>query len=212
MCGIGGFFAQRTVAPPVVSAMQAALSPRGPDAQHAQLWGQNGLLHARLSIIDPRPVSDQPMANDRGDVWIVYNGEVYDWQADAAALGEFRTRSDTEFILRGYEAWGIDGLLERLRGMFAFAILDLAKGKAYLARDRMGEKPLVYCLSAGARLRLDRALRCCLPAARASASLSLRHRRLPRASLHSRAAHGVRARAAPGERPLPRVRPPDPAL
>jgi asparagine synthase (glutamine-hydrolysing) len=162
MCGIGGFFAQRAVAPPIVSAMQAALSPRGPDAQHAQLWGQNGLLHARLSIIDPRPVSDQPMANDRGDVWIVYNGEVYDWQADAAALGEFRTRSDTEFILRGYEAWGVDGLLERLRGMFAFGILDIAKGKAYLARDRMGEKPLVYCL-AGGELAFGSTVRSVLP-------------------------------------------------
>ncbi|HVJ10829.1 MAG TPA: asparagine synthetase B, partial [Burkholderiales bacterium] len=162
MCGIGGFFAQRVVGPPIVGAMQAALSPRGPDAQHAQLWGQNGLLHARLSIIDPRPVSDQPMANDRGDVWIVYNGEVYDWQADAAVLGEFRTRSDTEFILRGYEAWGIDGLLERLRGMFAFGILDIAKGKAYLARDRMGEKPLVYCL-AGGELAFGSTVRSVLP-------------------------------------------------
>jgi len=162
MCGIGGFFAQQPVAPQVVSAMQAALRARGPDGQHAQLWGQNGLLHARLAIIDPRPVSDQPMVNDRGDVWIVYNGEVYDWQADAAALGAFRTRSDTEFILRGYEAWGIDGLLARLRGMFAFGILDRAKGKVYLARDRMGEKPLVYCL-AGGELAFGSTVRSVLP-------------------------------------------------
>jgi len=152
MCGIGGFFALRTVPPPVVSAMQAALGPRGPDAQHARIWERNGrerngLLHARLSIIDPRPEADQPMSNERGDVWIIYNGEVYDWEAAAAELrarAPFRTRADTEFILRGYEAWGIERLLHALRGMFAFAILDLAKGKAYLARDRMGEKPLVY--------------------------------------------------------------------
>jgi asparagine synthase (glutamine-hydrolysing) len=147
MCGIGGFFAQRTVPPPVVSAMQAALRPRGPDAQHAQLWERDGLLHARLSIIDPRPLADQPMANQRGDVWIVYNGEVYDWEGAAGELraaAPFRTRSDTEFILRGYEAWGIEGLLERLRGIFAFAIVDRTRGRAYLARDRMGEKPLVY--------------------------------------------------------------------
>ena len=165
MCGIGGFFALRPVAPQVVSSMQAALRPRGPDAQHTQLWGQNGLLHARLSIIDPRPEADQPMANARGDVWIVYNGEVYDWQDAAAGLqaaAPFRTRSDTEFILRGYEAWGIGTLLERLRGMFAFAILDLARGKAYLARDRMGEKPLVYA-SVGEELAFGSTVRAVLP-------------------------------------------------
>ena len=147
MCGIGGYFAQGTVPPPVIGAMQAALRARGPDAQRAQLWERSGLVHARLSIIDPRPLADQPMANERGDIWIVYNGEVYDWEAAAAELraaAPFRTRSDTEFILRGYEAWGVETLLERLRGMFAFAIVDLGKEKAYLVRDRMGEKPLVY--------------------------------------------------------------------
>jgi len=148
MCGIGGFFAQLPVQERVAEAMQRALRPRGPDAEHAAGYQHNRLLHARLSIIDPRPIADQPMVNDRGDVWIVYNGEVYDWEAAAdelrAAGARFRTRSDTEFILRGYEAWGIDRLLARLRGMFAFAILDARNAKAYLARDRMGEKPLVY--------------------------------------------------------------------
>lgn len=148
MCGIGGFLAQRSVAPSVTAAMQAALRPRGPDAQHARAYRDNTLLHARLSIIDPRPEADQPMANERGDISIVYNGEVYDWDRWTAELRvggvAFHTRSDTEFILRGYEAWGIEKLLSRLRGMFAFAILDLRQGKAYLARDRMGEKPLVY--------------------------------------------------------------------
>ena len=148
MCGIGGFFAQRAVPEGVAAAMRQALRPRGPDAEHAVGHLHNRLLHARLSIIDPRPEADQPMVNDRGDVWIVYNGEVYDWQSAAddlrAAGARFHTRSDTEFILRGYEAWGIDRLLERLRGMFAFAILDARNAKAYLARDRMGEKPLVY--------------------------------------------------------------------
>jgi len=158
MCGIAGFFAQRPVAPAAARAMRAALRSRGPDAEDAVGWDarlqpveapwHNALIHARLSIIDPRPLADQPMRNDRGDVWIVYNGEVYDWQTPARELqekgGPFRTRSDTEFILRGYEAWGIEKLLARLRGMFAFGILDLARGKAYLARDRMGEKPLLY--------------------------------------------------------------------
>jgi asparagine synthase (glutamine-hydrolysing) len=165
MCGIGGFFAEQTVAPEVVAAMQAALAPRGPDARHAKLWERSGLLHARLSIIDPRPLADQPMANARGDVWIIYNGEVYGWEAAAAELrarAPFRTRSDTEFILRGYEAWGIDKLLERLRGMFAFAILDIAKGKAFLARDRMGEKPLVYSMVNG-ELAFGSTVRAVLP-------------------------------------------------
>ena len=165
MCGIGGFFTQQPVAPQVVRAMQAALAPRGPDAHHAKLWERNGLLHARLSIIDPRPLADQPMANEAGDVWIVYNGEVYDWEAAAAELkahAAFRTRSDTEFILRAYEAWGIERLLERLRGMFAFSILDLAKGKAFLARDRMGEKPLVYSMVNGA-LAFGSTVRAVLP-------------------------------------------------
>jgi asparagine synthase (glutamine-hydrolysing) len=158
MCGIGGFFAQRPVAPQLARAIQAALRARGPDAEHAVGWDgalapaqgawHNALIHARLSIIDPRPLADQPMANERGDVWIVYNGEVYDWERHAGELRAaghvFRTRADTEFILHGYEAWGIDKLLANLRGMFAFAIVDLRRGKAYLARDRMGEKPLVY--------------------------------------------------------------------
>ena len=114
-------------------AMQAALRPRGPDAQHAKLWERNAACCMRDFRSSIRgPLADQPMANERGDIWIVYNGEVYDWEAAAADLRAplpFRTRSDTEFILRGYEAWGIETLLERLRGMFAFAILDLAQGQ-----------------------------------------------------------------------------------
>ncbi len=176
MCGIGGFFALQPVAPAVASAMRAALAPRGPDAEHAVGWDggfaqasgawQNALVHARLSIIDPRPDADQPMANEARNVWIVYNGEVYDWEREAAELrlrgAVFHTRSDTEFILRGYEAWGIDGLLERLRGMFAFAILDARAGKVYLARDRMGEKPLVYS-AAGEELAFGSTVRSVLP-------------------------------------------------
>jgi asparagine synthase (glutamine-hydrolysing) len=166
MCGIGGFFAHRPVPDLVAAAMQQALRPRGPDAEHATGNPQNRLLHARLAIIDPRPEADQPMASDDGDVSIVYNGEVYDWDAAASELraggARFRTRSDTEFILRGYEAWGIERLLERLRGMFAFAILDRRKGKVFLARDRMGEKPLVYCCI-GEELAFGSLVRAVLP-------------------------------------------------
>ncbi|WP_159874753.1 asparagine synthase (glutamine-hydrolyzing) [Aquitalea denitrificans] len=164
MCGIAGFFSQHPVATATADAMLLELARRGPDAAHQLLLdphgGQagadnihNALLHARLSIIDPRPEADQPMGNDDGQIWICYNGEVYDWEAGKRELEQagavFRTHSDTEFILRGYEAWGIDGLLTRLRGMFAFAILDLRQGKVHLARDRMGEKPLLYALLDG---------------------------------------------------------------
>jgi asparagine synthase (glutamine-hydrolysing) len=101
-----------------------------------------------LSIIDPRPVADQPMQSDDGQLWICYNGEVYGWKSDARELESqgvrFATWCDTEFILRGFEAWGIEGLLPRLRGMFAFAIVDFRAGRVHVVRDRLGLKPIVY--------------------------------------------------------------------
>jgi asparagine synthase (glutamine-hydrolysing) len=140
--------------------MRHALRRRGPDSQHDAVFDLAGnslpgdaqapvaLVHTRLSIIDPRPVADQPMRNDDGSIWIAYNGEVYGWQDDARELAQrgvrFTTWCDTELILRGFEAWGIEGLLPRLRGMFAFAILDFRAKRLHVVRDRMGLKPLVY--------------------------------------------------------------------
>jgi asparagine synthase (glutamine-hydrolysing) len=160
MCGIAGFFSRNAVPAATSKRMLDALRQRGPDAQHITGWTadfaanpgedmshHNAMLHARLSIIDPRPISDQPMVNDDGSIWICYNGEVYDWAGHAEELKAagvvFRTRSDTEFILRAYETWGLD-MLPRLRGMFALVILDLRQKKLLLIRDRMGLKPLVY--------------------------------------------------------------------
>src|SRR5512134_97742 len=157
MCGIAGFFGARTLPDATVERMLAALRQRGPDAEHVQRWNSryeptrdaapNALLHTRLAIIDPRPEADQPMGNATGDVFVSYNGEVYDWAADAATLQAagyaFRTRSDTEFILHAYEHWGID-FIARLRGMFAIAICDLRERAVYLVRDRLGLKPVVY--------------------------------------------------------------------
>ena len=159
MCGIAGHFG----APrgrDLRERMRAALLHRGPDAQHDAAFAGDGtrlpddahaavgLVHTRLSIIDPRPLADQPMPGDDGRVWICYNGEVYGWQAAARELEatgvRFRTWCDTEFILRGYEAWGIEALLPRLRGMFAFAIVDFRTGRAHVVRDRLGLKPVVY--------------------------------------------------------------------
>jgi asparagine synthase (glutamine-hydrolysing) len=181
MCGIAGFFGDRPVEPGGIEAMLRRLAPRGPDAQHAVRWSAdfeqcegaapNALLHARLSIIDPRPEADQPMGNGAGDVWICYNGEVYGWENEARALAAaghaFRTRSDTEFILHAYEAWGMD-MLPKLRGMFALALLDLRRRKLFVIRDRMGLKPVVWHHAAGefAFASTVRALLAYLPAGR----------------------------------------------
>ncbi len=158
MCGIAGFVGKRSVTPAARNDMLAALASRGPDARHATAWGNGyirteqdataALLHARLSIRDLRTVADQPMANETGDVWLSYNGEVYGWEADAEELKKrgyvFKTTSDTEFILNAYQAWGLEGCIAKLRGMFAFAILDLRTRELHLVRDRLGIKPLVY--------------------------------------------------------------------
>lgn len=137
--------------------MLSALRQRGPDAERVQAWdadlrpaslpAPNALLNTRLAIIDPRREADPPIANEAGDIWLAYNGEVYDWSADAEVLKQhglrFRTRSDTEFILRAYEHWGIE-FVSRLRGMFAIAICDLRRRQVFLIRDRFGLKPIVY--------------------------------------------------------------------
>ncbi|MEJ7668464.1 MAG: asparagine synthase (glutamine-hydrolyzing) [Casimicrobiaceae bacterium] len=201
MCGIAGHFG-RPVGPEVRARMLGALLTRGPDAQHVAAFDATGaraaedaaaaagLVHARLSIIDPRPIADQPMSSDDGAVWICYNGEVYDWQDEARLLAargaQFRTRSDTEFILRAYEAYGIEGLLPRLRGMFAFAIADFRTRVVHLVRDRIGLKPLVYAHRDGS-LAFGSTVRSVLPwlppAARAfspeSIDAFLAHRYIP---------------------------------
>lgn len=177
MCGIGGFFDSRGDSVALARGMLAALAARGPDAAHVAAFdGQlqpveqaaetpHALVHARLSIIDPRPEADQPMASDDGQVWLCYNGELYGWQEEGAALATqrpFRTRSDTEFILRAYQAWGMPGMLERLRGMFAFALFDRRLGKLWLVRDRFGKKPLLWW-SDGKGLAFASLLRALLP-------------------------------------------------
>lgn len=162
MCGIAGFSGARPIAPGRISAMLTALAERGPDARHVVAWNSDlrrseaeachALLATRLAIIDPRPLADQPMSNEAGDIWISYNGEVYGWRDDARSLEvagmRFRSRSDTEFILRAYECWGLD-MLPKLRGMFAIALLDFRRRKLVLIRDRMGLKPLVYAHAPG---------------------------------------------------------------
>ena len=181
MCGIAGVIGQQSLAPETLAAMLAALRRRGPDAEHVVGWNTQGqrndaapdvdtttaLIHTRLAIMDPRPEADQPFSNDDGSIWLCYNGEVYDWQQHADELRsqgvQFKTHADTEFILRGYEAWGLEGLLPKLRGMFAFAILDWNKREVFVVRDRMGLKPLVYTTANGG-LAFGSLVRSVLPA------------------------------------------------
>ena len=148
MCGIAGIadLTGRSVDATLLRAMTAVQAHRGPDGEDIVCRGGVGLGHRRLAIID-LATGDQPMASDDGSVHIVFNGEIYNFRElrrDLEARGaRFRTASDTEVILRAYEAEGPD-CVRKLRGMFAFAILDERSRRLVLARDRAGIKPLVY--------------------------------------------------------------------
>ena len=149
MCGIGGVIyanTKRLVAPSTLKAMGDAIAHRGPDAEGFWIGAGVGLGHRRLSIIDLAG-GDQPMGNEDGSIQVVFNGEIYNFQQlrnELLAKGHrFRTRSDTEVLVHLYEEAG-EQLVERLRGMFAFAIWDGRSRKLLLARDRVGLKPLYY--------------------------------------------------------------------
>jgi len=111
-----------------------------------------GLGHRRLSIIDLTAAGHQPMGNEDRTIWIVFNGEVYNFQEIRKELEKkghsFRSRSDTEVVLHAYEEWDVE-CLKYFRGMFAFAIWDLKRKRLFLARDRLGKKPLVYWMGEG---------------------------------------------------------------
>jgi asparagine synthase (glutamine-hydrolysing) len=147
MCGIAGVFCfdpARRVEPALVASMGAAMVHRGPDAAGALSRGPIGLASQRLAIIDPEG-GDQPIGDADGTAWIVFNGEIYnhrELRAELEAAGHrFRTRTDTEVILHAYLRWGA-GCVERLNGMFAFAIWNEREHELFLARDRLGIKPL----------------------------------------------------------------------
>ncbi len=147
MCGIAGFASKAAVpGDDVAAAMLERIRSRGPDGHGARAFGPATLLHRRLAILDLAGGA-QPLSNEDGTVWITFNGEIYNFQALRAELESaghrFRTRSDTEVVVHAYEQWG-SGCLSRLRGMFAFAIWDEKRGELFLARDRVGIKPLLY--------------------------------------------------------------------
>ena len=149
MCGIAGYVGfGNDAGNRFLSSSIEQLKHRGPDGNGS--WqGKNepvGLSHLRLSIIDLSASAAQPMLSDSGCV-ITYNGEVYNYIELRDEIGAhlFRTTSDTEVVLRAYEKWG-EACVERLRGMFAFAIWDPAKRKLFIARDRFGIKPFYYAV------------------------------------------------------------------
>ncbi|HWP56507.1 MAG TPA: asparagine synthase (glutamine-hydrolyzing) [Candidatus Acidoferrales bacterium] len=153
MCGIYGFLTRGDVNRRILRAMGDVLSHRGPDDEGEVFLDEGGiglaLGHRRLSVIDLSPAARQPMANEDQTVWITYNGEIYNFQALRSELEQrgyrFRSHSDTEVILRLYESGGID-CLQKLNGMFAFALWDRRQKTLFLARDRIGEKPLHFGL------------------------------------------------------------------
>lgn len=153
MCGIAGIldFRARKESFAPIRSMTASLRHRGPDDEGVVELGDISLGHTRLSIIDVSSAGRQPMRDATGRYWIVYNGEIYnfeDLRRELAGKYRFASTSDTEALLAGYVAWG-EGVLDRIKGMFAFAVWDTVEKTLFLARDRVGEKPLVYASFGG---------------------------------------------------------------
>lgn len=155
MCGIAGKLFHdpaARVSPRDLERMTGAIAHRGPDGQGIHLDGNVGLGHVRLSIID-LSTGAQPMTNEDETIWIVFNGEIYNFAALRERLQAkghvFRSQSDTEVIIHAYEEFGPDCVNE-LRGMFAFAIWDAKRKRLFVARDRVGIKPLYFCKTAQA--------------------------------------------------------------
>jgi asparagine synthase (glutamine-hydrolysing) len=154
MCGITGCFNFDSAIPldrPLLEKMVSVLRHRGPDSEGIYLDRQIGLGHTRLSIIDLAS-GQQPMCNEDGSLWVVYNGEIYNYRElreDLISQGHrFKTTSDTEVLLHLYEERG-KSCVEQLNGQFAFALWDEGKQELFLARDRLGVRPLYYTLHQG---------------------------------------------------------------
>ncbi|WP_119292417.1 XrtA/PEP-CTERM system amidotransferase [Azohydromonas sediminis] len=157
MCGITGIFdtrGTRDIDRAVLQRMNDAQFHRGPDEGSVHVEPGLGLGHRRLSIIDIA-TGQQPLFNEDGSVVVVFNGEIYNYQQlipELQAAGHtFRTKSDTEVIVHAWEQWG-EACVERFRGMFAFALWDRGRQTLFLARDRLGVKPLYYALLDDGRL------------------------------------------------------------
>jgi asparagine synthase (glutamine-hydrolysing) len=157
MCGIAGLFEIEGVDVPdraLLDAMNRVQRHRGPDAVGIHIEPGLGLAHQRLSIIDVA-TGQQPLTNEDGSAVVIYNGEIYNFQALQVELEgrghRFRTHCDTEVIVHAWEEWG-ESCVERFRGMFAFALWDRTRQTLFLARDRLGIKPLHYAVVSGRTL------------------------------------------------------------
>lgn len=154
MCGIAGLLCITdgvSVDPDRLRAMADSMAHRGPDGDGAWVAEDRrvGLAHRRLAIVDLSPDAAQPMSDAEGRLQVTFNGEIYNHLALRAELQEkghrFRTdHSDTEVLIHGYREWGLDGLVGRLEGMFAFALWDADAGRLGIARDRIGIKPVYF--------------------------------------------------------------------
>jgi len=149
MCGIAGFVSCVQLAPDArerAVRMRDVITHRGPDEAGLHLDARAALAHRRLSIVDLQ-TGQQPLSNEDGSIWVVFNGEIYnhaDVRPELEAKGHrYRTHSDTETIVHAYEEWG-DDCVDRFRGMFAFAIWDSRRQRLLLVRDRLGVKPLYW--------------------------------------------------------------------
>lgn len=159
MCGIAGLYSfasrpspsDRPAKPGELNAMVAALHHRGPDGSNTYSDGPVGLAHARLAIIDVAGGA-QPWANEDESVWVLLNGEIFNFIELRRALEQrghrFKTRSDTEVIVHLYEDFG-DAFVDHLNGQFALALWDKKQQRLVLARDRSGIRPLFYTQQAG---------------------------------------------------------------
>ncbi|MFH2232301.1 MAG: hypothetical protein ABII13_03985 [Patescibacteria group bacterium] len=149
MCGIAGIVKKDKTSPDrdQLERMSGALAHRGPDGRGLWSVPGAGLAHRRLAIIDLSDRGAQPMTDVSGEITVVLNGEIYNYNELKQELSaDWKSESDTEIILEGYKRWG-DGVIDRLRGMFAFALWDNNKKRLLLARDRIGKKPLFYTIT-----------------------------------------------------------------
>jgi len=153
MCGIAGKVWRDPRRPgdrEAVAAMTARLAHRGPDGEGLEVRGPAALGHRRLKVIDLSDAARQPLTNEDETLWLTFNGEVYDFQRQREELQArghvFRSHTDAEVLLHAYEEQGPD-MLYGLRGMYAFALWDEARGELLLARDRVGQKPLHYAFT-----------------------------------------------------------------
>jgi asparagine synthase (glutamine-hydrolysing) len=154
MCGIAGLVGSPSSdGANAVRRMVHALARRGPDGEGLHCWPESTLGHRRLAIFDLSSAGAQPMIDRDARVGVSFNGAIYNFWELRRELEQggvtFTSRTDTEVLLKGYSVWGIDALVRRCQGMFAFAIWDDARGVLYLVRDRLGVKPLAYVVRDG---------------------------------------------------------------